>query len=393
MSNTPFDRNPDLRRLRDEGFDLALSASNNHLLVRKVPYLASATEVRYGTLITVLNQSGDLLNPPKDHVVYFIGDQPRNLDGSVIAGIFNGEAPRDLDKDLRSDRTFSGKPDTPFQSYYDKITRYVRILESPARVVNPSVDARTFPPYEMTVNDSVFKYADTASSRAHIAALSGRLEANKIAIVGVGGSGSYILDFLAKAPIKEIHIFDGDVFSSHNAFRAPGAASLETLRTRPTKAAYHKAVYENIRHTVIAHEYNVTAENVGELDEMEFVFLSMDGGDDKRIVVEHLRAKGIGFIDVNMGLDADCDAVAGLVSLTTCTGTKSDHIGNRLSFAEPNADDEYDSNIQIVELNALNAALAVIKWKKLRGFYATIDNEHFTVYTVRANSLINADVA
>ena len=119
----------------------------------------------------------------------------------------------------------------------------------------------------------------------------------------------------------------------------------------------------------------------------------MDGGDDKRIVVEHLRAKGIGFIDVNMGLDADCDAVAGLVSLTTCTGTKSDHIGNRLSFAEPNADDEYDSNIQIVELNALNAALAVIKWKKLRGFYATIDNEHFTVYTVRANSLINADVA
>ncbi len=32
-------------------------------------------------------------------------------------------------------------------------------------------------------------------------------------------------------------------------------------------------------------------------------------------------------------------------------------------------DEEYRSNIQIGELNALNASLAVIKFKKLRGFY------------------------
>ena len=39
----------------------------------------------------------------------------------------------------------------------------------------------------------------------------------------------------------------------------------------------------------------------------------------------------------------------------------------------------------------MNAAMAVIKWKKLRGFYATNRNEHFTVYTLSENDLINND--
>ena len=32
----------------------------------------------------------------------------------------------------------------------------------------------------------------------------------KVAIVGLGGSGSYILDLIAKTPICEIHLYDGD---------------------------------------------------------------------------------------------------------------------------------------------------------------------------------------
>lgn len=392
MSSTLFDRNSDLRKLRDEGYDLALSAGNNHLVVKGVPYVTSATQVKYGTLIAALNLAGDVLNPPKDHVIHFIGDQPCNMDGTVIAGIVNSSGPQNLDKDLRSDRTFSGRPETPFTSYHEKISRYVQILDGPARALDPTVTARTFPPYEMQDHESVFKYADTASSRAQITALSARLEANKTAIVGVGGTGSYLLDFLTKVPIREIHIFDDDVFSSHNAFRAPGAASLEALRARRTKVAYHKDVYEQMRHAIIAHEYTLTGDNVSELDTMEFVFLCMDGGANKKAIVERLISKGIGFIDVGMGLDAECHAIAGLVTTTTFTAAKSDHLASRLSFAEPGPDDEYDTNIQLVELNALNAALAVIKWKKLRGFYAAIEDERYSVYTVRANSLLNSDV-
>ena len=32
-------------------------------------------------------------------------------------------------------------------------------------------------------------------------------------------------------------------------------------------------------------------------------------------------------------------------------------------------DEAYKTNIQIAELNAFNATLAVIKWKQLKGFY------------------------
>jgi hypothetical protein len=385
-----FDLNPDLRRLRDDGFDMALSEGNNHLAIRDVPYL-SGKEVKLGTLIAELNLSGDLLNPPKDHVIYFVGDQPCEVDGSIIAGIFNASALRDIDKTLTGARTFSARPPQPFPDYYTKITAYVAILETRARAIQPSANARTFPPYEMKENESVFKYADTASSRAKITAISGALEVGKVAIVGVGGTGSYILDFLVRTPIKEIHIFDGDVFASHNAFRSPGAATIEMLRERLTKAAYYKKVYEKLRHRVFEHEYALTASNASELDEMEFAFLCMDGGPNKKAIVERLIARGVGFIDVGMGLDADCGAIAGLLTITTVTNAKRDHIANRISFAAADEMDDYDGNIQIAELNALNAALAVIKWKKLRGFYAANRNEHFAVYTLSENDLINND--
>ena len=61
-----------------------------------------------------------------------------------------------------------------------------------------------------------------------------------VAIIGLGGTGGYILDFVAKTPVKQIRLFDPDVFLSHNAFRAPGAPMLEELRDAPKKVDYLK---------------------------------------------------------------------------------------------------------------------------------------------------------
>ncbi len=54
--------------------------------------------------------------------------------------------------------------------------------------------------------------------------------------------------------------------------------------------------------------------------------------------------------------------------------------------------DEYSRNIQIADLNALNAALAVIKWKKFCGFYRDLACERFTTYAIDGNKLINEDI-
>jgi len=44
------------------------------------------------------------------------------------------------------------------------------------------------------------------------------------------------LDFIAKTPVREIRIIDGDEFLQHNAFRAPGAPTLDELRELPKRS-------------------------------------------------------------------------------------------------------------------------------------------------------------
>ncbi len=66
-----------------------------------------------------------------------------------------------------------------------------------------------------------------------------------MAIIGVGGTGSYILDLIAKTSVKEIHLFDGDTFDSHNAFRSPGIATLDEVNQREFKTVFFKVVTSN----------------------------------------------------------------------------------------------------------------------------------------------------
>jgi len=59
------------------------------------------------------------------------------------------------------------------------------------------------------------------------------------------------------------------------------------------------------------------------------------------------------------------NALGGLIRATTCTPEYNKNASTRIDFGE-GEHNEYAQNIQIADANALNAALAVIKWKKLR---------------------------
>lgn len=63
----------------------------------------------------------------------------------------------------------------------------------------------------------------------------------------------------------------------------------------------------------------------------------------------------------------------------------------RIGMTGRDADGVYSHNIQIAELNALNAALAVIRWKKWCGFYLDLEGEHHSIYTLDGNNIINED--
>jgi hypothetical protein len=81
------------------------------------------------------------------------------------------------------------------------------------------------------------------------------------------------------------------------------------------------------------------------------------------------------------------------VRVTTSTPEKRNHVWekNRIPMGGADADAVYATNIQVADLNALNATLAVIRWKKLFGFYADLEQEHFAAYTVDGNATANDD--
>lgn len=393
MSQKPISRSADLIRLRNEGYDLEIRSG--YLLVKDVPYVAAGQNVKHGILVMKLMMAGDVTAKPDDHVAYFIGEYPCRADGTQIEQIRNDSIRRELGPGVTVDHRFSAKPmpSGSYEDYYTKVTQYVTILSGYAQKINPGVTAKTFRPVPAAEveEETVFKYIDTASTRAEISMVTAKLASvGKVAIVGLGGTGSYVLDLVAKTPVAEIHLFDGDIFYQHNAFRSPGAPSIEELNAHPSKVVYFKGIYEKMRNGIFIHETYIGPKNVNELREMSFVFMCLEGP-AKKLIVEKLEEFDIAFIDVGMGVYLSEGLLGGNLRVTTSTPVQREHFQKRISFSDAADRNEYDVNIQIADLNALNAALAVIKWKKLAGFYQDLDYEHHCTYTIGGNLLHNID--
>ncbi len=371
-----------------------MDVRDGHLVLQHVPYVTSNREVQYGTLVSTLHLSGDVTARPDTHVVEFAGSAPCDAAGQRMKAIIASESTRELAAGLQVNFSFSSKPADGYPDYYAKMTTYVAILGSPAQQIDPQATAMTFPVIELSDEESVFLYEDTASSRAGIAAITAKLGLDRVAIVGLGGTGSYILDLVAKTPVGQIHLFDDDLFASHNAFRAPGAASVEELRRRPSKADYWADKYSKMRRGVVTHG-RIGDENVETLHEMTFVFLALDGGDAKKLAATKLEEFGVPFIDVGMGIYEVDGSLSGVLRVTTSTPQMREHVWqkDRIPFTDGSANNDYARNIQIADLNALNASLAVIRWKQWCGFYVDPEVEHFSTYQVDGNIIANEDVA
>jgi hypothetical protein len=391
MSREPLSRSPDLKRLRDEGYFVQIRGG--FLLLREVPYVDAQKRVRAGTLISSLALAGEVAQRPDTHIVYFDGDFPCTAEGVRIAQITHQSAEMNLGNGLVAKHSFSSKPDAGYQDYYEKMTTYAAILAGPAAALKPGVTPRTFAAPEPGDDNDIFNYTETASDRAGVGALTEQLADERLVIVGLGGSGAYILDLVAKTPAREIRLIDGDEFLQHNAFRAPGAPSLDELREAPKKVDYYKAIYARMHRRIVAHAVHIGADNLHLPEGATFAFLSMAGGEPKQRVVEWLEAHKVPFVDVGMGLELVEGSLGGVLRVTASTPEKHDHVRERISFADGGGDDPYASNIQVADLNALNATLAVIKWKKIRGFYRDLEAEHHCTNTTDGNLIINGDLA
>jgi len=389
MSEKLINRSADLQRLRDEGY--SLEVLQGYLVVRYVPYVSGDKDIANGIVVTDLNINADEVLAPTDHQVWFAGDHPCNLDGTKMRGLGNDAGRRTLCDGLAVDYRFSCKLEggVQYPDYYSKIAEYVRIISAPAKALAPNVDARTFEPLFSADDDSVFRYSDSASSRAGILQVSCKLAQHRVAVIGLGGIGSYVLDLLAKTPIKEIHLFDGDLFLQHNAFRAPGAASLDELKERAFKVDYFATIYGKMRHGIYTHPHFITERELDELAHFDFVFLCVDRPFERGIISRHLVEKSIPFVDTGLEIEhiEETHELVGICRVTASSPTKSDHFSHFVSTDSAVGDDLYASNIQVADLNALCATLAVVKWKKISGFYQDCIGEHHSAYAINAHEL------
>jgi hypothetical protein len=394
MSHPLISRSPDLQRLQDEGYELEIS-DLNYLLIHNVPYVTPQGDIKRGVLASTLHLAGDRTDAPDTHVVLFAGDQPCFKDGKPITAIQHAVVNQAVSATVKAALSFSNKPPGGYSDYFAKMTRYANVISDPARSIDPGMTAQTFGVIETQPHESVFAYMETASSRVGIAEVTRKLESQKIGIVGLGGTGSYVLDFVSKTPAKEIHLFDRDLLLHHNAFRAPGAASIEQLRKKEKKVSYFHFLYSRMHTKIVAHDCYIDEDNVEQLHGLDFVFLCADKGWARKVVSTKLQEWGIPFVDVGIGVHLVKDgskSLVGIVRTTTSTKTKVDHFTKKVSFGDDEVENEYVRNIQICELNALNAAFAVIKWKKLAGFYQDLLHEHDSTYTINVNMLLSEDI-
>lgn len=361
--------NDDIRRLVEKGY--AVAFDSGYLLIRDIPYLDNLRQLQIGAIATKLVFVDKERVIQEDHQIFFAGSIPHNIDGTPIPNLGGGGTPlalSDASKDVVVQRSFSNKPRPAgkFADFFEKIESYVGIISGPAMELH-GINPYTFRAVE-TAPDSAFKFHDTLTSRAEITDLSAKFANDIVAVIGVGGTGAYVLDFLVKTPVLAIRAFDLNRFYVHNAFRSPG--KLEETELGLTKAEVYSARYENFRKGVSV-ECRFIDSSCGDLfDGVTFAFVCVDKGSSRAGIFDLLLSKGIPFIDVGMGLNRKNGQLNGMLRTTYYSTGHGQRVREKaLAELTDHENDLYRTNIQISELNALNASLAVIRFKQLRGFY------------------------
>lgn len=385
MSNPPTAPDEQMARLVADGYDMVLSGG--HLVFRRLPYASPSGLRGDGRLVLPVTYTGGVVADATDHRIWFAGAEPCDDKGAALAtggqahGFGNGEA---------ADYMLSFKPPSgAYANLFEKIKQYSQILLSAARQIDSSVAAAPGGSLQVVPDDLPLVYSDTNTARVGLTNLNGLFRGHTVAIVGVGGTGSYILDHLAKTWVDRIILIDGDKFEHHNAYRAPGAAAEQVVMSKPNKAEHFASEYSRMHTGISAHPVALTADNLSLLEGATFVFVAAADAEARPVIMGWLRDRGVPFIDVGMSFREGEGGLTGIAKVEAYL--PGDDSSPPTAPAVPPGEDDYSSNVQIAELNALNAALAVIRWKRYLGFYASHETSNQTIYKLYLNELRNGD--
>jgi hypothetical protein len=375
-------RNKFIESLIKLGYDIGFI--NSHLVIFGVPYLTSTGELRHFDIISTLDlREEHRIDRPSDHKVWVNGDVPHNIDGRPVA-MNSGPEVHVVSDHIAGAKFLSSKP---LRGYYEsideKITQYLDLIVAPAKA--KFADATPLRALETKKQErpSPLRFPDSLSARDGVVELSHKLMGLKVGVVGCGGTGSYILDFLAKTHVAEIQLFDNDIVHVHTLFRLPGVYGDKYLGMRKVDALAE--VYGAFHDGIVSYPDRVTEDTIDVLRPLSFVFVAVDDGPSRQSICAACDRFAIPFVDVGMGLTKGAAGLFGFVR--TSGGQLGDFrmlVGTQYLPAENAHDNEYRRQPQIAELNALNASMAVIRFKQHFGYFDRLTEATAQVFDVAA---------
>ena len=356
--------NPFIRDLDEMGYQVDFIGA--HLVIYGLPYLDFEGNLKYGDWASPVDLNVAVIDPPSNHQAWWRGSRPH--DGTKRELRLGGGAHRlTVTSDFIADFSFSFKLSEDgqmrtYRSFEEKVRTYLDVITAPALAAYPDAARHQGIKVKAAAQDSPLRYPDTMSARYQMNDVSSLLRGKKAAIVGLGGTGSYILDFIARTHLERIGLFDDDKVHVHTIFRIPGFIpnAIEGLKVEALARQYGQW------HAGIdAVPERITLKNIERLRAFDFVFVSVDEGPARKLIVDWLSKEGVPYVDCGMGLDRSKVGLSGFVRITgTDRSAFERNVGTARLPVENAKNDEYRKQAQIAELNALNAAMAVIRFKQ-----------------------------
>ena len=296
-----------------------------------------------------------------------------HADGTPIGAHVGGDAKTWSKISIK--RGAQGHPE-PDETAHDLLHRYAK------HIVGAVSAAGYTEPAALAMPDP-FHIPNTFEARAAIAPVQDRIRGQRIAIIGLGGTGAYLLDLIAKTPVADIHLLDADCVDWHTLKRAPGAPSgeeIELVRAGSLlKVDYYHSKYAAFREGIHPHPVRVDSSSMFAKfvsdHAIDYVFVCIDqltDGESARQDAVYLAVTeaGVPFIDSGVSITLEDCAVRGAV-------TTSAYDAGSLEWQDviPNSKVDGDApgyrNVQLPEVNALAASLAVMEWRRRTGQYVS----------------------
>ena len=406
MSNSLISRSPDLSALAKAGYSLEVRGA--YLLVQRIPYVGIDGEIGFGNIVTNLDVIGsigeEVTTQPSDHTVWWTGNIPYTASGESMEQYLTCQkwpGGRDIGEGITVYMRWSRKPRQGgqargYKDYLEKLRTYIEEVGGQAEGKRPGVlEAARSGGNPRVISSSRFAYIDTNPYRNGTKGIESRIEEEIVAVLGVGGTGSYLVDVLAKTNIKELHLYDDDVIKVHNAFRVAGAARVSELNGKKSKLEWHKERYQVVRVKGLQlHHMKLDDDDLSSLSAYTTVFIAVDDLESRRKIQRACVAMGILHVSVGIGLELEGlndDQIGGMVKIETDfdPGAPKGHIHDNPRDGRADANNVYSSNIQTAELNMLGAALAIAEWKAKRKIYRDERDEDndTTIYSVTTGEI------